>query len=187
MSNSSQYEALYRDLVANIEEMHRLNVKKTGAALKSLLIVPTIFLIMLFLTSSSKSIFLVLWIVSMFVIAGILIVIEYQDYKLQLMLSGIKDKEAALPPHGEEEVPDTDHSSAPVMQKAAQIRQSIYSRAPSEDAPAEPETQPEPEPESEPADAAVSDAQPEAECTEPECAEPEQAEEDDLNSELITK
>lgn len=169
--------------------MHRLNVKKTGAALKSLLIVPTIFLIMLFLTSSSKSIFLVLWIVSMFVIAGILIVIEYQDYKLQLMLSGIKDKEAALPPHCEDEVPDADHSSAPVMQKAAQIRQSIYSRAPSEDAPAEPETQPESEPESEsePADAAVSDAQPEAACAEPECAEPEQAEEDDVNSELITK
>lgn len=168
--------------------MHRLNVKKTGAALKSLLIVPTIFLIMLFLTSSSKSIFLVLWIVSMFVIAGILIVIEYQDYKLQLMLSGIKDKEAALPPHGEDEVPDADHSSAPVMQKAAQIRQSIYSRAPSEDAPAEPETQPDLEPESEPADAeVVPDAQPEPECAEPECAEPERAEEDDVNSELITK
>lgn len=158
--------------------MHRLNVKKTSAALKSLLIVPTIFLIMLFLTSSSKSIFLVLWIVSMFVIAGILIVIEYQDYKLQLMLSGIKDKEAALPPHGEEEVPDADHSSAPVMQKAAQIRQSIYSRAPSEDAPAEPETQPEPE-------CAESECA-ESECTEPECAEPEQAEEDNVNSELIT-
>lgn len=157
--------------------MHRLNVKKTGAALKSLLIVPTIFLIMLFLTSSSKSIFLVLWIVSMFVIAGILIVIEYQDYKLQLMLSGIKDKEAALPPH-DEEVPDTDHSSAPVMQKAAQIRQSIFSRAPSEDAPAEPETQPEPE-------CAESECA-ESECTEPECAEPEQAEEDNVNSELIT-
>lgn len=143
MSNSSQYEALYRDLVANIEDMHKSNVRKTSAALKSLLIIPTIFLIMLFLTSSSKSIFLVLWIASMFVIAGILIIIEYQDYKLQRMLTGVRDREAALPPH-EETVEEAPHSRSPEMQKAEKIRQSIFSRAPV--APAEENAQEEPVP-----------------------------------------
>lgn len=195
MSNRSPYEALYRDLVASIEEMHRLNVKKTSAALKSLLIVPTVFLIMLFLTSSSKSIFLVLWIVSMFVIAGILIVIEYQDYKLQLMLAGIKDKEALLLPHTESAADSstTAHSDAPAMQKAAQIRQSIFSRAPveatPEEAPAEAEA-------AVPEEAGSTASQPEdceAECSEEseavqaESRAAEQPEEEDVNSEPITK
>lgn len=74
--------------------MHERNVKRMRSALKSLLIVPTIFLILLFLTHSSKTIFLVLWIVSMFVIACILIVIEYQDYTLRQMLAGPEEETA---------------------------------------------------------------------------------------------
>ena len=42
---------------------------------------------MLLFTSSSKTIFLVLWIASMFVIAVILIVVEYQDYMLRRIIS----------------------------------------------------------------------------------------------------
>ena len=76
MNTETQYEKLYNDLVAGLEKMHRRNVKRTSSALKSLLIIPTFFLIMLFMTQGSKTIFLVLWIASMFVIAGILISIE---------------------------------------------------------------------------------------------------------------
>ena len=76
MSKESAYEKLYKDLIEDLEEMHRNNSRRTSAALKSLLIVPTIFLILLFLTNSSKTIFLVLGIVSMFIIASVLIVIE---------------------------------------------------------------------------------------------------------------
>lgn len=99
MSKETAYEKLYTDLVEALEEMHRNNVRRTSAALKSLLIIPTVFLILLFLTNSNKTIFLVLWIVSMFVIAVILIVIEYQDYKLQKMFKktalteALKDEE----------------------------------------------------------------------------------------------
>ena len=42
-----------------------------------------IFLFLLFVTESSKVIFLILWIVSLFVIASYLIVVEYMDYNLQ--------------------------------------------------------------------------------------------------------
>lgn len=189
MSNSSQYEALYRDLVANIEDMHKSNVRKTSAALKSLLIVPTIFLVMLFLTSSSKSIFLVLWIASMFVIAGILIIIEYQDYKLQRMLTGVRDKEAALPPH-EETVEDAPHSKAPAMQKAEKIRQSIFSRAP--EAPAEEKAQDEPAPVSD--EAVCEPVAEETVCAEAECesidtqdACDDERDEADESEKLVTK
>lgn len=96
MSKETAYEKLYTDLVEALEEMHRNNVRRTSAALKSLLIIPTLFLILLFLTNSNKTIFLVLWIVSMFVIAVILIVIEYQDYKLQKMFKKTEESEKTL-------------------------------------------------------------------------------------------
>lgn len=96
MSKETAYEKLYTDLVEALEEMHRSNVRRTSAALKSLLIIPTVFLILLFLTNSNKTIFLVLWIVSMFVIAVILIVIEYQDYKLRKMFKKTEESEITL-------------------------------------------------------------------------------------------
>lgn len=80
------FEKKYNELTSNLQAMHKKNVRKTSLALKSLLIIPTIFLILLFMTNSSKTIFLVLWIASMFIIAAILIVVEYQDYNLRQMM-----------------------------------------------------------------------------------------------------
>jgi hypothetical protein len=90
----TQYEKMYNDLMACLNDMHEHNVHRMRMALRSLLIVPTIFLVMLFFTNSSKTIFLVLWIVSMFVIAVILIVIEYQDYTLRKMIMNVENGES---------------------------------------------------------------------------------------------
>ena len=89
------YEKEYSDLMSNLQGMHKHNIQKTKSALKSLLIIPTIFLILLFMTNSSKTIFMVLWIASMFVIAAILIVVEYQDYNLRKMMTPTEAEEAA--------------------------------------------------------------------------------------------
>lgn len=86
----TQYEKKYNELMACLRQMHDNNVRRMKMALRSLLIVPTIFLVMLFFTNSSKTIFLVLWIVSMFIIAAILIVIEYQDYTLRKMITRVE-------------------------------------------------------------------------------------------------
>ena len=86
MDSQINYEKLYRNISEGLDEMHQSNVRKTKTALKSLFIVPTVFLILLFLTDSSKSTFLTLWLASFFIIACILIIIEYQDYKLRLMI-----------------------------------------------------------------------------------------------------
>lgn len=125
MSKESAYEKLYKDLIGDLEEMHRNNIRRTGAALKSLLIVPTIFLILLFLTNSSKTIFLVLWIVSMFIIASVLIVIEYQDYKLQKMFKKTADNELAVGAAG-----DPAPADSPNRERIEEIRRSIRSRIP---------------------------------------------------------
>ncbi len=91
----NQYEKKYNDLMDCLNQMHERNTKRMRTALRSLLIIPTIFLVMLFFTNSSKTIFLVLWIVSMFIIASVLIVIEYQDFTLRKMIAGIDDGETA--------------------------------------------------------------------------------------------
>ena len=83
----SKYEIKYNNLIQGLEEMHAKNVKRTKAALRCLLIIPAVILIMLFMTKGSKTIFLVLWIASMFIIAFVLIVVEYQDYLLRKMVA----------------------------------------------------------------------------------------------------
>lgn len=98
----TQYEKKYQDLMDSLQQMHEKNAQRTKIALRSLLIVPTIFLIMLFFTNSSKTIFLVLWIVSMFIIAAVLIVIEYQDFTLRKMIEKVEGDD------GDELSDDTD-------------------------------------------------------------------------------
>ena len=129
MNTESQYEKMYNDLVAGLEKMHRRNVKRTSSALKSLLIIPTFFLIMLFMTQGSKTIFLVLWIASMFVIAGILIVIEYQDYLLRQMFTQV-DVDEPQYEQAEEPLPDEAASKDEALVLAERIRQSIQQRDP---------------------------------------------------------
>lgn len=73
--------------------MHKGNLRKLNIGFRSLLIVPTIFLVLLFFTGSSKTVFLVLWIVSMFIIAFYLVRIEYSDYQLQGRINKATDRE----------------------------------------------------------------------------------------------
>ena len=125
---STGYEQKYNDLVAGLEKMHSKNVSRTRAALRSLLIIPTVFLILLFMTESSKTVFLVLWIASMFVIACVLIVIEYQDYLLRKMFTDIElgkkdDVDASL---SEAE----GRSDSDAYKEAERIRKSVRDRAP---------------------------------------------------------
>ena len=118
----TQYEKKYNELMACLRQMHENNVRRMKMALRSLLIVPTIFLVMLFFTNSSKTIFLVLWIVSMFIIAAILIVIEYQDYTLRKMITRVEQSGSEQPKIAE--------SAAGSDPRAEAIREYIRSRSP---------------------------------------------------------
>ncbi len=128
MDTESKYEKLYNDLVDGLEQMHQRNVKRTSDALKSLLIIPTIFLILLFLTKTSKTIFLVLWIASMFVIAAVLIIVEYQDYLLRKMFSVVDtdNEDDTEPEETVEAASDTDEA----LMRAGLILDSVQHRAP---------------------------------------------------------
>lgn len=75
------------------DNAHAENVKKLKVGIKCIFTVPACFLILLFLTGSSKIIFLVLWIASLFIIAAYLIHVEYSDYKVQEMVNSLQDTE----------------------------------------------------------------------------------------------
>jgi hypothetical protein len=82
------------------EAEHGSNKKKLKYGIYCLFAVPSVFLIMLFFIDSSKLVFLVLWIASLFLISAYLIGIEYSDFKLQENFAGIlnehKEKESLL-------------------------------------------------------------------------------------------
>lgn len=93
MEKKEDYEKLYDMLLGYEQEIHKKNQKRIRIGLWCLIIIPLIFLALLFWTESSKIVFLILWIVSLFILAGYLIFVEYSDYKLQEKLNEISNRE----------------------------------------------------------------------------------------------
>lgn len=71
------------------DKEHKRNKDRIKYGIVAMLIIPIVFLILLFVVNSSKVIFLVLWIASLFIISGYLISIEYKDYNMTENLKGI--------------------------------------------------------------------------------------------------
>lgn len=88
-----QYERLFQQLVKEEEQLHMENQKRIRAGIQCLIWIPMIFFVLLFLTDSEKVIFLVLWVVSLFVIASYLIYIEYIDFQAQERLHKYMERE----------------------------------------------------------------------------------------------
>ncbi len=86
MSND-KYRKAYNMVIEYEKEAHRKNQKRIAVGLKLIIIIPLIFLALLFFTGSSKVIFLILWIVSLFILAAYLITVEYMDYNLMYLRS----------------------------------------------------------------------------------------------------
>ena len=75
---------------------HERNQKRIKNGLLSFLIVPSVFLVLLFLsnvTGTNKLVMLLVWIASMFIIAAYLIVVEFVDYKVMHMFDEEEDEE----------------------------------------------------------------------------------------------
>lgn len=88
-----QYQSLFQQLIKEEEQMHIENQKRIKSGIQCLIWIPMIFLVLLFLTESEKVIFLVLWVVSLFIIASYLIYIEYIDFQAQERLHRYIDQE----------------------------------------------------------------------------------------------
>lgn len=89
MSND-KYRKAYNMVIEYEKEAHRKNQKRIAVGLKLIIIIPLIFLALLFFTGSSKVIFLILWIVSLFILAAYLITVEYMDYNLMERMAKLR-------------------------------------------------------------------------------------------------
>lgn len=92
MSND-KYRKAYNMVIEYEKEAHRKNQKRIAVGLKLIIIIPLIFLALLFFTGSSKVIFLILWIVSLFVLAAYLITVEYMDYNLMERMAKLRGQD----------------------------------------------------------------------------------------------
>ena len=92
MSNDKNRKA-YNMVIEYEKEAHRKNQKRIAVGLKLIIIIPLIFLALLFFTGSSKVIFLILWIVSLFILAAYLITVEYMDYNLMERMAKLRGQD----------------------------------------------------------------------------------------------
>ncbi len=76
-------------LVAYYAAIHEKNRKRIKTGMICMFVIPAVFLILLFTMQSSKIVYLVLWIVSLFILCGYLIAVEYSDYSLQEKLEAL--------------------------------------------------------------------------------------------------
>lgn len=97
MNERDKYHQLYDRLLDEVKRLHELIKVGIRQGLKMLVIVPLLFMVVMFLTQGSKGIFLVLWIVSTFVLAAFLIALEYVDHGIQKRLEEITGMENELP------------------------------------------------------------------------------------------
>ena len=94
-SDDKRLHEMYDKLVGYEKTIHEQNQKRIKIGLRCIYIIPLFFLVLLMIVpDSSKLIFLVLWIVSLFAIAVYLIGVEYVDYKLQEKMNEISGRDA---------------------------------------------------------------------------------------------
>ena len=95
LSDVKRLREMYDKLVGYEKTIHEQNQKRIKIGLRCIYIIPLFFLVLLMIVpDSSKIIFLVLWIVSLFAIAVYLIGVEYVDYKLQEKMNEISGCDA---------------------------------------------------------------------------------------------
>ncbi len=93
MEKEKQYEKMYRAMLEYEDKAHLRNMHRIRVGIGCLVFVPIAFLLLMFLTDSSKPLFLMLWIISLYGIAGYLIAVEYADHKLQQRLAQFRGEE----------------------------------------------------------------------------------------------
>ena len=95
LSDDKRLREMYDKLVGYEKTIHVQNQKRIKIGLRCIYIIPLFFLVLLMIVpDSSKIIFLVLWIVSLFAIAVYLFGVEYVDYKLQEKMNEISGCDA---------------------------------------------------------------------------------------------
>ena len=95
--DANQLRDMYEYMEQFQNNLHEQNKKRIKKGLLCLWIVPAIFLFLLFVSGSSKLVFLVFWIISLFILAVYLLTVEYLDYTVQQKWSEVSGKQGEDP------------------------------------------------------------------------------------------
>lgn len=93
MSKERKYQELYDRLLREVSTLHQSNRRRIRNGMRMLLAVTLGLMLLMFLAEGNKVFTLMLWILSMFVVAAYLIAVEYADYELQKKLEYVTQME----------------------------------------------------------------------------------------------
>lgn len=96
-------QLIFNKMLEYYTESHRKNKKRIRVGMICMIVIPLIFLMLMFTMNRSKIVYLVFWIISLFALCTYLIAVEYMDYNLQermkeLGVTSHKKKEAIIGP-----------------------------------------------------------------------------------------
>ena len=96
-------QLIFNKMMEYYTESQRKNKKRIRVGMICMIVIPLIFLMLMFTMNSSKIVYLVFWIISLFALCTYLIAVEYMDYNLQermkeLGVTSHKKKEAIIGP-----------------------------------------------------------------------------------------
>ena len=88
-----RYEKLYAELLTQTELLHQSNKRRIRRGLWGLLVMPLVLAVLLWLTDSSRIVFLLIWVLGMFLLSAYLITVEYLDFKVLRAMEGVSHTE----------------------------------------------------------------------------------------------
>ena len=90
---NDRYEKLYAELLTQTELLHQSNKRRIRRGLWGLLVMPLVLAVLLWLTDSSRIVFLLIWVLGMFLLSAYLITVEYLDFKVLRAMEGVSHTE----------------------------------------------------------------------------------------------
>lgn len=80
-------DVVLAEITAFAENMHIKNQRKKKICLRCMMIIPLVFMVLMFTMDTAKVVYLLLWVISLFIFCAYLIVIDYIDDKLARKLN----------------------------------------------------------------------------------------------------
>lgn len=80
-------DVVLAEITAFAENMHAKNQHRKKMCLRCMMIIPLIFMVLMFTMDTAKVVYLLLWVISLFIFCAYLIVTDYVDDKLARKLN----------------------------------------------------------------------------------------------------
>ena len=82
-------DVVLAEITAFAENMHTKNQHKKKICLRCMMIIPLVFMVLMFTMDTAKVVYLLLWVISLFIFCAYLIIIDYIDDKLARKLNDL--------------------------------------------------------------------------------------------------